>query len=99
MATSYFLIELNDSPSFCRRFEAAVPSEDKTFSLRKEKVLSSLGTAASNLRQKLGESLSSIKKYDVAIEQATTSSLEALKAYAMGNEARASGRNRESLKF
>ena len=65
----------------------------------KEKVLSSLGTAASNLRQKLGESLSSIKKYDVAIEQATTSSLEALKAFSMGNEARGSGRARESLTF
>src|SRR5688572_11078252 len=65
----------------------------------KEKVLASLGTAASNLRQKLGESLSSIQKYDVAIEQATTSSLEALKAYAMGDEERAKGRTRESLTF
>jgi eukaryotic-like serine/threonine-protein kinase len=66
---------------------------------QKERVLSSLGTAASNLRQKLGESLSSIKKYDVAIEQATTSSLEALKAFALGNEARSNGRTSESLKF
>ena len=65
----------------------------------KEKVLSSLGTAASNLRQKLGESLSSIQKYDVNIEQATTSSLEALKAYTMGNEERSKGRARESLAF
>ncbi len=65
----------------------------------KEKVLSSLGTAASNLRQKLGESLSSIKKYDVSIEQATTSSLEALKAFAMGNEERAKGNPRASLGF
>ncbi len=65
----------------------------------KEKVLSSLGMAASNLRQKLGESLSSIKKYDVAIDQATTSSLEALKAFSMGNDARGSGRPRESLTF
>ncbi len=65
----------------------------------KEKVLSSLGTAASNLRQKLGESLSSIQKYDVSIEQATTSSLEALKAFAMGNEERSRGRARESLAF
>lgn len=65
----------------------------------KEKVLSSLGTAASNLRQKLGESLNSIKKFDVAIEQATTSSLEALKAYAMGNDERTRGRARESLAF
>jgi tetratricopeptide (TPR) repeat protein len=65
----------------------------------KEKVLSSLGTAASNLRQKLGESLSSIQKYDVKIEQATTSSLDALKAYAMGDEERTKGRARESLVF
>jgi serine/threonine protein kinase/tetratricopeptide (TPR) repeat protein len=65
----------------------------------KEKVLSSLGTASSNLRKKLGESLSSIQKYDVGIEQATTSSLDALKAYAMGNEERAKGRTRESLTF
>ncbi len=63
----------------------------------KERVLSSLGTAASNLRMKLGESLSSIKQYDVNIEQATTSSLEALKAYAMANDERARGRARESL--
>ena len=63
----------------------------------KERVLSSLGTAASNLRMKLGESLSSIKQYDVDIEQATTSSLEALKAYAMANDERARGRARESL--
>jgi serine/threonine protein kinase/tetratricopeptide (TPR) repeat protein len=65
----------------------------------KEKVLSSLGTAASNLRKKLGESLNSIQKYDVNIEQATTSSLEALKAFAMANEERSKGRARESLTF
>jgi serine/threonine protein kinase/tetratricopeptide (TPR) repeat protein len=65
----------------------------------KEKVLSSLSTAALNLRKKLGESLSSMQKYDVNIEQATTSSLEALKAYAMANEERAKGRAREALTF
>ena len=65
----------------------------------KERVLASLGTAASNLRKKLGESLSSIQKYDAKIEQATTSSLEALKAYAMGDEERQKGRSRESLAF
>ena len=63
----------------------------------KEKVLSALSTAAWNLRKKLGESLASMQKYDVSIEQATTASLEALKAYAMGNEARAMGNERESL--
>jgi serine/threonine protein kinase/tetratricopeptide (TPR) repeat protein len=65
----------------------------------KEKVLSALSTAAWNLRKKLGESLSMMQKYDVTIEQATTSSLDALKAYAMGNEERSKGRARESLAF
>ena len=63
----------------------------------KEKVLSSLGGAASSLREKLGESLSSIKKYDVPIEQATTSSLEALKAFAVANEERSKGKVAEAL--
>ncbi len=63
----------------------------------KEKVLASLGTAASNLREKLGESLSSIQKYDVPVEQATTSSLDALKAFTMANEERAKGNAHESL--
>ena len=60
-------------------------------------MLSSLGTAAYSLRQKLGESLSSIKQYEVRIEQATTSSLEALKAFAMANEERAKGQTGEAL--
>ena len=65
----------------------------------KEKVLSALSTAAWNLRKKLGESLSSMQQYDVSIEQATTSSLDALKAYAMANEERSKGNTRESLGF
>ncbi|HKS09338.1 MAG TPA: protein kinase [Pyrinomonadaceae bacterium] len=65
----------------------------------KEKVLSALSTAAWNLRKKLGESLSSMQQYDVSIEQATTSSLEALKAYAMANEERSKGNARASLGF
>ena len=51
---------------------------------RKEDVLNKLGKAATSLREKLGESLSSIQKFDTPIEQATTSSLEALKAYSLG---------------
>ena len=65
----------------------------------KEKVLSALSTAAWNLRKKLGESLSSMQKYDVSIEQATTPSLEALKAYAMANDERSQGKQREALAF
>ena len=51
---------------------------------RKEDVLSALGKAGTSLRQRLGESLSSIQKFDVPIEQVTTSSLDALKAYSLG---------------
>jgi eukaryotic-like serine/threonine-protein kinase len=50
----------------------------------KEQVLNSLGTAASHLREKLGESLGSIKQFDAPIEQVTTKSLDALRQYSLG---------------
>ena len=50
----------------------------------KEKVLDALGSAATKLRGELGESLSSVQKFDTPIQQATTSSLEALKTYSLG---------------
>ena len=50
----------------------------------KEKVLDALGEAASKLRGELGESLESVRKFDAPLEQATTPSLEALKAYSAG---------------
>ena len=49
----------------------------------KKHVLAALGNAAQELRGKLGESFSSIQKYDTPIEQATTSSLEALQAFTL----------------
>jgi hypothetical protein len=54
----------------------------------KNQVLGALGKVASDIRGKLGESLASIHKHDTPIEQATTSSLEALKAYSGGMQAR-----------
>ena len=53
----------------------------------KENVLDALGEAASKLRGELGESLATLQKFDVPLEQATTSSLEALKAYSLGQKA------------
>ena len=50
----------------------------------KEQVLKSLDQAASDLRQKLGESLGSVQKFATPLEQATTSSLEALQAFTLG---------------
>jgi len=48
---------------------------------RKEDVIEALGQAATRLRSKLGESMTSIQKYDAPLEQATTPSIEALRAY------------------
>lgn len=53
----------------------------------KERVLDSLVDLATSLRGELGESLSTIQKFDAPPEQATTSSLEALKAYSLGERA------------
>ena len=50
----------------------------------KEKVLGVLGAATAKLRGQLGESLPSVQKFDVPLEQATTSSLEALQAFTTG---------------
>jgi eukaryotic-like serine/threonine-protein kinase len=52
----------------------------------KEQVLAAMDKAAANLRSKLGESLSTVQKFDTPIEQATTPSLEALQAYSLGRK-------------
>jgi Flp pilus assembly protein TadD len=49
----------------------------------KEQVLASLGSVTSGLREKLGESLALIERFDVPLAQATTPSLEALHAYSL----------------
>jgi eukaryotic-like serine/threonine-protein kinase len=65
----------------------------------KERVLSELGSISSSIRTALGESLPSIHRFDVPIEQVTTPSLPALKAYALGLEERRRGREMESIAF
>jgi len=52
----------------------------------KDHVLGALGKTASEIRNKLGESLSTVQKLDTPLEQATTPSLEALKAFSSGSE-------------
>jgi len=52
----------------------------------KEQVLKALDKAASDLRQKMGESLASVQQFAKPLDQATTSSLEALQAFSLGNE-------------
>jgi eukaryotic-like serine/threonine-protein kinase len=63
----------------------------------KDQVLKALSQAATQLREKLGESLSSIQRFDKPLEEATTSKLEAFQAYALGYEISASGRLMESI--
>ena len=49
----------------------------------KNHVLDALGKVASEIRNKLGESLNTVQKLDIPLEQATTPSLEALQAYSL----------------
>jgi serine/threonine protein kinase/tetratricopeptide (TPR) repeat protein len=64
----------------------AVLSATQSQAVSKDQVLSALNQAADELRSKLGESLPSIQKFNTPIYQATTSSLEALKAFSLGRE-------------
>jgi tetratricopeptide (TPR) repeat protein len=60
-------------------------AEEQVTADGKEKVLGALGDAAFQLRAKLGESHSSMMAFNAPLDEATTSSLEALQAYALGN--------------
>jgi serine/threonine protein kinase/tetratricopeptide (TPR) repeat protein len=62
-------------------------AQEQVTAASKEKVLDALGEAASKLRGELGESLAMVQKFDVPLSEATTSSLEALKAYSLGEKA------------
>jgi class 3 adenylate cyclase/tetratricopeptide (TPR) repeat protein len=63
----------------------------------KNQVLDALGRTASEIRNKLGESLITIHKFDVPIEQATTPSLEAFKAFTLARRAQMNGDERSSI--
>ena len=65
----------------------------------KERVLQTVGTLASKMRGTLGESLASIQRFDAPIEQITTPSLEALRAYTLGQRRRTSGEEIEAIPF
>lgn len=65
----------------------------------KDKVVAALGKAGSQLRRQLGESLSSIEKFNAPLDLATTSSLDALLAYRAGQSLYRSGKRRESIPF
>jgi DNA-binding winged helix-turn-helix (wHTH) protein len=61
-----------------------VLAEEQVQAARKEDVLNALGQMASKFRTRVGESLTTVKKHDTPLAEATTPSLEALKAYSAG---------------
>src|SRR5262245_11495322 len=74
-----------------------VIASQQTESEAKEQVIKALGQASTALREKLGESLASIRKYDAPIEQATTASLDAFKDFTIGVELRRKGQYAQSV--
>jgi eukaryotic-like serine/threonine-protein kinase len=76
-----------------------VLAEEQAQSASKEEVIRALGTAASGFRERLGESLASIERYNSQIEEATTPSLDALKAYSQAMAARRTQGDFESIPF
>ena len=65
----------------------------------KEQVLNAVGNAAAQLRGELGESISTVQQLDVPLAQATTSSLEALQAYSLGQRAEEQQGSQAALGF
>ena len=65
----------------------------------KEQVLKTLDRITTQLREKLGESLASVQKFDKPLEEATTSSLEALKAFTLGDVRHAEGDDLAAVPF
>jgi eukaryotic-like serine/threonine-protein kinase len=76
-----------------------VLSQEQTTAAGKERVLDALGGAASKLRQHLGESLASVKKFDAPLPEETTPSLEALRAFSLGHKAQAEKGSAAALPF
>jgi len=95
MLGSSYVITLNAQD--CVR--GSVFAEEQGQAPNKEAVLAVMGDAVSRFREKLGESLGSIQRYDAKIEEATTRSLEALKAYSQGLRTRRTSGDFDSVPF
>jgi tetratricopeptide (TPR) repeat protein/tRNA A-37 threonylcarbamoyl transferase component Bud32 len=95
MLGSSYVITLNAQD--CVR--GNVFAEEQGQAPTKEAVLGVMGDAVSRFREKLGESLGSIQRYDTKVEEATTRSLEALKAYSQGLRTRRTNGDFDSVPF
>jgi DNA-binding winged helix-turn-helix (wHTH) protein/tetratricopeptide (TPR) repeat protein len=76
-----------------------VLAEEQVQAARKEDVLNALDQIAGKLRTRLGESLTTVEKYDTPLVDATTSSLEALRAYSLGRKKNVEGQPSVALPF
>jgi tetratricopeptide (TPR) repeat protein len=92
---SHFVISLNAVN--CRDGASLVREQLEAGS--KEEVLHVLGAAAAELRGKLGETLASVQRFDAPIEDVTTPSLEAMKAFTIAGDRRARGQEAEAIPF
>ena len=81
---SSYLLTLNATD--CHSGESL--AREQTEARTKEDVIGALGQAGSHLRRSLGESLASLERFDAPLEQVTTSSLEALRLYTLGQQIR-----------
>jgi len=95
MLGSHYVVALNAAN--CTTGESLASEQREAAS--KEQVLTELGKAATSLRGRLGESLASIQKFDTPIEKATTSSLEALRAYSEARKQNGAGAFRQANAF
>ena len=95
MLGSSYVITLNAQDCV----SGSVLAEEQAQAQNKEAVLAVMGDAVSRFREKLGESLGSIQRYDAKIEEATTRSLEALKAYSQGLRTRRTNGDFDSVPF
>jgi eukaryotic-like serine/threonine-protein kinase len=92
---SHYVLSLNALN--CQTGESLAADQEEVGS--KEQVLAGLGSMASRVRGKLGESLAAVEKYDRSVLQATTPSLEALKAFSLGVMEEEKGNAAGSLPF
>jgi serine/threonine protein kinase/tetratricopeptide (TPR) repeat protein len=77
----------------------AILDEEQVQAARKEDVLNALTDIASKFRTRVGESLSTIQKHNTPLAEATTQSLEALKAYSQGLKVLASSGDDAAARF
>jgi len=76
-----------------------IVDEEQVQAARKEDVLNALSQIASRFRARVGESLSTVKSHDIPLAEATTPSLEALKAYSLGWQVSFSSGSAASVPF